>query len=1023
MKLKRGVHTPIVAYCKLCPRENGTNNNGKTGTKGKIMGRGIILHVVLLVLSGSVAAQATFPVKGSVADASNRQAIELATVWIPELDRWATTDKEGRFTINNVTEGRYEVQCKVLGYRDTTFQVNVNDKLKFLDIALSPSSLALPEVEVTSKMGSRNLATTYNIDQTAIQHMQLLNVADVGSLLPGGKSSRNNTLNSASYIALRSKPGGESDNPTFGTGVEVDGLRLSTNSAFSQANALHTYGVDTRNIASSNVASVEVITGIPSVEYGDISNGVVKISTFQGKTPLRLLFSSNINSKQLAVSKGFALPKQHGILNMNIERVKSVSDIASPYTSYSRNSLSLKYSNTLNRENGRPLSLVVSLTGNVGGSNSANDPDAFRDTYSKRSDNTLRGGIQTTWRVNTAWLSNLAFSLSTVLSNNTSEQKTNASSPVSTASLHGKEEGYFVATHYAENPNAQILIVPRGYWYNTVYEENRPSDLRLELKGDLTKKVANWVYSKSKIGTQYVASGNGGRGIYYKDLSLAPTWREFRYSDEPVMHNTSFFAEEKLIVMIHSHKLEMIAGLRNDFTYIAKSEYGLISSLSPRFNIGFQSDYRNDRLFRRYSLHAGWGEMVKLPSFTILYPRPSYTDELTFAPGTLADGTTFYAYHTMPSQLIYNSGLRWQENQQLEVGISGTVGKTNISVSAFYNKTGNPYMQNAEYVPFSYKFTGQTALENSPIPSVNRRYRVDQESGIVSVVDKTGTIPTYQLDYKERTRFKGNYYYENGTPIHRVGLEWVIDFGKVKSLNSSVRVDGNLYHYKDAEDRMLPGTSGNRMSDGNHFKYLGFYPGGTSVSNASLSKECNTNLTLVTHIPSVRLVVSLRVECSLYSYSQRLSELHGERRGFVLDAKEDYFPSETKWDIYERDQFVGLYPDYYVSIDDMRTKIPFEEAFRWAKENDQVLYNDLARLVKKSNYKSTFNPARLTPFYSANINITKEIGESVSISFYAKNFLNNLAQVKSTENNRKQTLFNSSRIPAFYYGLTCRVKI
>ena len=75
----------------------------------------------------------------------------------------------------------------------------------------------------------------------------------------------------------------------------------------------------------------------------------------------------------------------------------------------------------------------------------------------------------------------------------------------------------------------------------------------------------------------------------------------------------------------------------------------------------------------------------------------------------------------MPSQLIYNSGLRWQENQQLEVGISGTVGKTNISVSAFYNKTGNPYMQNAEYVPFSYKFTGQTALENSPIPSVNRR--------------------------------------------------------------------------------------------------------------------------------------------------------------------------------------------------------------------------------------------------------------------------------------------------------------
>ena len=173
------------------------------------------------------------------------------------------------------------------------------------------------------------------------------------------------------------------------------------------------------------------------------------------------------------------------------------------------------------------------------------------------------------------------------------------------------------------------------------------------------------------------------------------------------------------------------------------------------------------------------------------------------------------------------------------------MGKTNISVSAFYNKTGNPYMQNAEYVPFSYKFTGQTALENSPIPSANRRYQVDQESGIVSVVDRTGIIPTYPLDYKERTRFKGNYYYENGTPIHRVGLEWVM-IGKIKPLNSSIRVDGNLYHYKNSEDRMLPGTSGNRMSDGNHYRNRDS-TGWDICSNLSSPKECNTSLTLVTH--------------------------------------------------------------------------------------------------------------------------------------------------------------------------------
>ena len=67
-------------------------------------------------------------------------------------------------------------------------------------------------------------------------------------------------------------------NPDFGTVVEMDGVRLSGN-----ATAASTSGTDTRNIGNSNVERVEVITGVPSVEYGDLTDGVVKSCDTQRK--------------------------------------------------------------------------------------------------------------------------------------------------------------------------------------------------------------------------------------------------------------------------------------------------------------------------------------------------------------------------------------------------------------------------------------------------------------------------------------------------------------------------------------------------------------------------------------------------------------------------------------------------------------------------------------------------------------------------------------------------------------------
>ena len=49
--------------------------------------------------------------------------------------------------------------------------------------------------------------------------------------------------------------------------------------------------------------------------------------------------------------------------------------------------------------------------------------------------------------------------------------------------------------------------------------------------------------------------------------------------------------------------------------------------------------------------------------------------------------------------------------------------------------------------------------------------------------------------------------------------------------------------------------------------------------------------------------------------------------------------------------------------------------------------------------------------------VTKEIGEHVSLSFFANNFTNSRPYVKSLA-----TGVGAIFTPAFYYGLTCRLK-
>ena len=969
---------------------------------------------------------------GKVVDDASRQPIEFAAVLVKESGLWAYTDSDGRFTVKNVPVGKTIVTVQCLGYSTRTFPLDIKGDMTSLNIRMKAENLRLDEVTVTAKRKREEATTSYTIDKAALDQQQLLNIGDIATLLPGGKTV-NATLMDDSRLALRSGSQ-EKGLASFGTAVEVDGVRLDNN-----AEAGETMAASTRSLSTSNVESVEIVTGIPSVEYGDLSNGIVKVNTRRGKSPFIIEGKINQHTRQIALNKGFDLGHRWGVLNASIEHARSFSDAASPHTAYQRNVLSLHYMNVF-MQNSMPLTLNAGLTGNIGGYNSEADPDEELDDYSNARDNLLRGNIELSWLVNKPWLTNLSLKGAFSFADRRSENYYHANSASTQPYIHATEEGYHMAQDYDQQPQADIILGPTGYWYVHSYQDSKPANWSLKLKGEnnIPFTIRNTQFRNHlMVGAEYTGTRNNGKGTYYGDRRYAPTWREYRYCDLPTMHNLALYVEDKVSVATGKRStFELTAGLRDDITMISGSDYGSVSSLSPRVNSRYIF-WRNQR--RQWvsdlSIHAGWGKSVKLPSFQVLYPSPSYADRLAFASTSTADNKSYYAYHTYPTQAVYNPNLRWQYTNQVDVGVEATIKGTRINVSGFYHRTFRTYMSSSIYTPMSYLYTPPSSLDGVGIDVANRQFAIDRQTGVVTVNDVTGTLPSQQLAYNQRNTYAVNHQYVNASPVSRYGVEWMIDFAQIKALRTSLRLDGNFYYYKGVDETFFAdvpqGVNTTMTGSQQPYQYVGWYRGtsvtGTgsiaaaAVSNGSLSRQVNLNATITTHIPQIRLIVALRLETSLYNYRRSLSELANGTRGYVMETAADYFGEP--YDGNSRDKLVAVYPEYYSTWENPTEMIPFAEKFAWARDNDPSLYSDLTKLVVRSNYPYVMNPNRISSYYAANLSVTKEIGDHVSISFYANNFFNNMKTVHSSQTDLDTSLFGSSYIPSFYYGLSLRLKL
>ncbi len=939
--------------------------------------RQFLLMILLLVSADVMTAQqnrALFSISGKVVDAKTGEPVIGAAVNVEDTGIWAISDENGTFFLPDIRPGDYAVQFSCLGFVDKRLSFVVKKDIPNLTIKLDQNTLALNSVVVTAERDKEGMNTSLKFGANALNHLQMSNVTDISALLPGGKTV-NPDLTTDNAVSLRSG-GLAAGNAAFGTALEVDGVRVGNNASFGSMS-----GTGTRNISTENVQSIEVITGVPSAEYGDLNSGMVRINTRKGLTPWNITFAVNPRTYQASASKGIDLMKNRGVLNVSAEWTRATQKLSSPYTSYTRRGFSASYSNTFKNV----LKFEVGATGNIGGMNTKNDPDAYKGTWSKVRDNVLRANTSLTWLLRKSWITNLKLDASVNYNDNRSQDHAYGSSASMLPAVHSELAGYYLADR-----------LPVSYFSDKVID-SKELDYAASLKYEWFKKSGKRL-SKLKAGVQWKANGNVGEGEYYKDPSVAANgYRPRPYSQYPFMHNVAAYIEEDYTFPIGKTSLQISAGLRLENLFVKDTDYKNVSSLSPRFNAKWKI---SDNL----SIRGGWGVSEKLPSFYILYPVQKYRDIQTF--GFSHGDASSYVYYTQPYKMLFNENLKWQKNYNAEFGIEAYFLRTSVSLVGFFNKTKNPYTYQNIYTPFSYNImsvpSGYTVPDNPEI-------RVDSQTGQVYMRGSNEEFWTPMATKVTDKTFFESQMPGNGDDIYRTGAELIVDFPEIAPIRTKFRLDANYAytHYIDNTLNWTYRTGWSHTSLSNRsYQYVGIYANGgeSGTYNGKESHSLNANLTAITHIPEARIVITCRLEMSLLSRFRNLSRYQGKEYAYNVNA--DGVES-IGGSIYDSNNYTAIRPVKYMDengdVHDFTDKEASDPAF--------------ANLIIKSGNAYTFSQDGYGAYLSANLSVTKEIGDHVSLSFFANNFTNSRMYVTS-----KATGVSAIFTPAFYYGLTCRLK-
>ena len=767
-----------------------------------------------------------------------------------------------------------------------------------------------------------------------------------------------------------------------GAGVSNDAnMQMLSSGEAANANSSAGGGVDVRQISTDNIESIEVIRGIPSAEYGDMTSGAVIVKTKTGVTPWAVRIKADPSLKQIYAGKGLSLGENKGVMNFDVDYALAHKDVRSPVDAYNRVNLQVGYSKTFKQK----FTFNAKLSGNYSKASSKEDPDNFLDNLTMQKDLGVRLNLNGRWIINKPWITNLEYVVSGSYLDQYSrdrEYKTPGRTPGSTSMNMGENIGYFTPFEY----------------YSDVSIFGNPIDAQAKLIATQFGQYGS-ITNKVMFGLEWKSQGNIGDGKVFDPMlppspGTASALRERPFSDVPFLHRYTAFLEDKFKVKVNQTYFELQAGIRaNGLLSDGIINQADMFSIEPRFNGRYVIRDAKEGL-KKLSVRAGWGLSYKMPSMVFLYPEAAYADMISYSYNDIDENDYSLAVmSTYKTNNTTNPELKIQRSRNIEVGIDFAIDPVVGSVVYFNEKLKNGYGFSKVVEPFAFK-----------------RYGYTWENGIPTQIKiPGGKKPVYQngdvyvdgkeLPYITDTTFVSYSRANNNMNLNKWGVEFTLDFAQIKAINTSISVSG-AYMNIASQFTGLESFSPKASVGGRDYPYVGIYGGGLNSNNTSVDERFSTNIRFITHIPKISMVVTLTAQMVFMDRSTKSYECDGSNQVYYYDDNNVRHTGSDAQSL--NNKYVKHVNPRYI-MDRTGDVKPFTQDMEKDPQYD--------KLIIKTN-TSNYYLKQGYPFYGLlNLRVTKEIKKLTTISFYANNFLNLKGRV---ENN--VTGYPQNKNTGIYFG-------
>ena len=914
-------------------------------------------------------------ISGTVYELDGKKSLPLgyATVAIPDMALGTTSNENGKYELDGVPAGKVRLSIQFVGKVTIDTLVNATKDLS-LNFTLKNESFKLKEVTVTATNSRTGKSTASHISRTAMDHMQATSLYDLMALMPGGVSE-NQDMSKAQQINIRQLSGStgpEAPMNALGTAVIRDGAPISNNANMSAMSASvlgsseatpsalgggasPAGGTDVRSISTENIESVQIIRGIPSVEYGDLTSGAVIINTKAGREPIRVKAKANPNIYQVSMGTGFELGGKKGALNISADYAYNTTKPTASYQTYQRATAKVLYSNSFFNNKLRTntgFDFIYGLD-----QRKLNPDDEQTKTSSEGRDAGFTLNTNGTWSINKGWLKTVKYVLSGTYTDKQSFYQTiysSASSPYSMTYTDGAILSNVAGKHVLDAEGKEITnfsgadASSYAYWLPSSYLGRRDIDSReVNLFAKLTAtlfKQSGDVNNLILIGADFRSDGNVGNGTTF-DQKTPPyrsvyghnsSFRPRSYKDIPFVNQVGAYIEDNFKWSIGgTHDFNLQAGVRYDHASVVG---GIVS---PRFNASL------DIIPNVFAIQGGYGIAAKMPSLLYLYPEDAYFEYVNMNElmneNIPADERLLIT--TTKVHKIDNSDLKIARNHKAEIGFNLYLGKSRLNVTAYQERLKNGYTLGQTFDTF-HPFMYNEYTRNA--------------NGEVILASANSVLSTYAKP-------------TNNLNLETKGVEFDLNIGRIDAIRTAFQLNGSWMRTKSWRDGYdFYDDSGDNGADR---KPIAVY---FQEGNASYRQQFVTTLRATHNIPRI---------------------------GFVVTMTAQAVWNQSNWKTYGNDSI----PVGYLALEDAKFN-QFEEG-KYTTQ-DQLKADGYSYMIQNVSHNDAIKES-YSPYFCFNLNVTKEISDMLRVSFFANNMFRSYPRRESKRNPGDFTVMNNR----YFFGL------